>query len=85
MNVVFGASINLPANQSKILDGIRIGTAYKSDLARNILARMKKLPGAVGHLIAGPPMSEKERYNQKVAEARARNLEGLASAWWRPR
>ena len=85
MNVVIGAPINQPPNQSKTLAEIRIGPAYGSNLAKNILARITKLPGAMARLVAGPPMSERERYNQTVAEARARNLEVLAGAWFRPR
>ena len=85
MNAVFGTHINRSTNQSKMLAGLRIGSANELNLARNIFARVTKLPAAIAHLVAGPPMSEKERCNQRVAEARARNLEGLASAWFRPR
>ena len=85
MFAVLGAPINLPASQSKILAGIKIRPVYGSNLAKNILARITNLAIAIARLVVGPAMSERERYNQTVAEARARNLEGLASAWFRPR
>ena len=85
MNAVFGEPINRPASQSEIPAEIRIGSAYELNLAKNILARITQLPGAIARLLAGPPMSERERYNQTVAEARWRTLEGLTSAWFRPR
>ena len=85
MSAAFSAPINPPASQSKVLAGIRTGSANGLDRAKNILARFTKLPGAVAHLVAGPPMSERERYKQKVAEARARNLEGLVGGWFQPR
>ena len=84
MNAVFGASIKLPANQSKILAAIRFGSANELSLAKNILARITKLPGAMAGMVAGPSMSERARYSQKLAETRVSNLEGLASAWCRP-
>ena len=84
MNAVSGASINQPTNRSKILAAMTTGTANELNLAKNILARITKLPGAMARLVAGPPISERERYNQTVAESRARNLEGLARAWWWP-
>ena len=71
---------------SKVLAGIRTGSANGLDRAKNILARFTKLHGAVTHLVAAPPMSERERYKQKVVEARAaRNLEALAGGWFQPR
>ena len=85
MSAAFSAPINPPASQSKVLAGIRIGSANGLDRAKNILARFAKLHGAVTHLLAGPPMSERERYNHKVVEARARHIEGLASVWFPPR
>ena len=85
MSAAFSAPINPPASQSKVVAGIRIGSANGLDRAKNILARFAKLHGAVTHLLAGPPMSERERYKQRVAEARARNLEGLAGCWFQPR
>ena len=85
MSAAFSAPISPPASQSKVLAGIRIGSADGLDRAKNILARFAKLHGAVTHLLAGPPMSERERYKQTVVEARARNLEGLAGCWFQPR
>ena len=70
MNAVFGAPINLPANQYKPLAGIKIGSPNEMKLVKNILVRVANLPGGIAHLITGPPMSERERYNQTVAEAR---------------
>ena len=84
MNAVFGAPINRPVNQSRILAGIRNRPANELHLAINILVRITKLPGAIARLMAGPPMSERQRYNRNVAEVRARSYEGLASAWFRP-
>jgi len=85
MNAAFGAPIKLPASRSKILAAKRIESANELNLAETILARITKLSGAIARLVTGPPMSEQERYKQTVAEVRARALEGLASAWFRPR
>ena len=71
MNAIFGAVNNGPAKDV--------------NLAKNIWARTAKLPGAIARLVAGPPMSERERYHRNVAEVRGRTLEGLPSAWFRPR
>ena len=49
------------------------------------VTRMTMLRKAIARMVAGPPMSERERYNQTVVEARARNLEGVASAWFHSR
>ena len=84
MDAVFGSSFKRPVDRSGILAGIRIGSAYELNLARKILARISKLPGAIVRLLAGPPMSEWERYNQAVAEVQVRTA-GLTSAWFRPR
>ncbi len=84
MSAVIRASTNRPANQSRLLAGIKNEPVDESNLATNILARITKLPGAIARLMAGPPTSERERYNQTVAEARARSFEGLASSWFRP-
>ena len=85
MNPVFSAPINRPENQFKLLAEIRLGTANESNPAKIFLARITKLPEAMARLVAGPPMSERERYKQTVVEARAKNLEGLARAWFQPR
>ena len=84
MDAVFGTAIEQPVSQSRILAGIRIGTAYDLNLTKNIFATTMKLPVAIAPLLAGPPMSERERYNQTVAEVRVRTA-GLTSAWFPPR
>ena len=85
MDAAFGSSIKRQVGRSGILPGIRIGPAYDLNLAKRILAQISKVPGAIARLLAGPPMSEWERYNQAVAEVRVRSLAGLTSAWFPPR
>ena len=51
----------------------------------NTIIRFKMLPKAIARMVAGPPMSERGRYTQAVAEARTSTYEGLASTWCRPR
>jgi hypothetical protein len=63
----------------------RVGSAQRLNLAKSILPRTTKLPGVIARLIAGPPMSERERYNRNVVEARAMAFGGLGGAWCRPR
>lgn len=82
MNAVFGAPINRPVSQSRILAGIRNGLANELRLAMEILARITKLPGAIARLMAGPSMSERERFNYAATDARARSLRVLASSGW---
>ena len=82
MNKVIGIPINFPANNSKKFLGIRFLSAYRD---KNVGARITNLGAAIGRLLAGPPMSEQEKFNRTVAEARARSFEGLASAWFKPR
>ena len=53
--------------------------AHEMNSAGNIFAQMTKLPGAITRFLAGPPMSERTRFRQNVAEARAR------SDWLGPR
>ena len=53
------------------------------NLAKNILARVRKIPGAIARLMAGPPRSERERFNYEVTAARARAIEGISSGWIR--
>ncbi len=81
MNAGFGAAIARPVSQSRILAGIRIGPADDLNLAKNILARVRKIPGAIARLMAGPPRSERERFNHEVTAARARTIEGISSGW----
>ncbi len=83
MNAGFGAAIARPVSQSRILAGIRIGPADDLNLAKNILARVRKIPGAIARLMAGPPRSERERFNYEVTAARARAIEGISSGWIR--
>ena len=61
------------------------GAAPKVKPAKNISTRITKLPSAILQIIAGPPMSERDRYNRDVAEARAKTYPGLAGAWIRAR
>lgn len=51
----------------------------RSVFTKNIPAHMAKLPGAIARLMAGPPMSERDRYSRDVAEAQGR------SDWLGPR
>ena len=56
----------------------RVESVKQSVISNNIPAGIAKLPGAIARLIAGPPMSERDRFQHDVAEARAR------SDWLRP-
>lgn len=40
--------------------------------AVNIFTRVMTLPGAIARLVAGPPMTERERFNYNLAVARTR-------------
>ena len=58
-----------------------VGAAPKMKPAKHMSTRMTKLPGAILRLIVGPPMSERDRYNRDVAEARGRDLVGPTGSW----
>ena len=51
---------------------IRVGTANEQRFAKFLLAQAVGLPEAMVRIMAGPPMTEQERFSQKVAEARIR-------------
>ena len=51
----------------------------ESVFTKKIPAHMTKLPRAIARLMTGPRMSERDRYDRDVAEARVR------SDWLRPR
>ena len=78
MNSVLEAPTNLPRNQARVLAGIR-------KLSGNYLLRMTRLSSAVAHVVAGPPMSDRARYNQSLVEARTKNLDVFTDAWCWPR
>ena len=58
---------------------IRVRTVNERNFAKFLLTQAKEIPAAMVRLMAGPPMTERERFNQNVAEARTR------SEWLRPR
>ncbi len=51
---------------------IRVGTASEQKFAKFLLAQTKAIPDALVHFMAGPPMTEQERFHRKVADARIR-------------
>ena len=51
---------------------IRVGTASEQKFAKFLLAQTKAIPDALVRFMAGPPMTEQERFHHKVAEARIR-------------
>ena len=76
MNAVTGATINRPANRSRSIAGIRDRKSEELNRANNIMARLTTLPGSIARLLAGPPMTERERYEYAVAESRT-----LTGSW----
>ena len=56
----------------------RVESENRPVSTKNIPAHMAKLPGAIARLMAGPPMSERDRYDRDLADARGR------SDWLRP-
>ncbi len=57
----------------------RAESADRSGFTKEIPARVAKLPGVIARLMTGPPMSERERFQRNLLEARTR------SDWLRPR
>ena len=57
---------------------IRVGTVGEQNFAKFLLAQAVGFPEAMVRFMAGPPMTEQERFQQNVAEARTR------SDWLRP-
>ena len=51
---------------------IRVGTANEQRFAKFLLAQAVGLPEAMVRFMAGPPMTEQERFKQQVTEARTR-------------
>ncbi len=51
---------------------IRVGTVGEQNFAKFLLAQAVGIPEAMVRFMAGPPMTEQERFKQQVAEARIR-------------
>ena len=51
---------------------IRVGTASEQKFAKFLLAQTKAIPDALVRFMAGPPMTEQERFHHKATEARIR-------------
>jgi len=51
---------------------IRVGTANERKLAKFLLSRSLALPEAMVRFLAGPPMTEQERFRYKVTESRVK-------------
>ena len=51
---------------------MKVEPANGSTFPKNISAAFVKLPGAIARLMAGPPMTDRLRFKQNLAEARAR-------------
>ena len=49
---------------------IRVGTADEQSFAKFLLSRAAGIPEAMVRFMAGPPMTEQERFKRQVAEAR---------------
>ena len=58
---------------------IRVGTVGEQNFAKFLLAQAVGFPEAMVRFMAGPPMTERERFSRNVAEART------SSDWLRPR
>ena len=51
---------------------IRVGTVNEQRFAKFLLAQAVGLPEAMVRIMAGPPMTEQERFKRQVTEARTR-------------
>ena len=51
---------------------IRVGTGNEQRFAKFLLAQTAAIPEALVRFMAGPPMTERERFRHKAAEARIR-------------
>ena len=51
---------------------IRVGTAGEQKFAKFLLSQAEAIPEALVRFMAGPPMSEQERFKRQVTEARVR-------------
>ncbi len=59
-------------NERQGPSSIRVGTASEQRFAKFLLAQTKAIPDALVRFMAGPPMTERERFHYKAAEARIR-------------
>ncbi len=59
-------------SESRGPSSIRVGTASEQKFAKFLLAQTKAIPDALVRFMAGPPMTERERFHHKAAEARIR-------------
>lgn len=85
MNPALVAHTKLPANQTNFLTAsMKISSVHGLILAMSFRTGLTKLSGAIGRMVAGPPMSEQARYNQSLVEVKTRRLEGLTGSWIRP-
>ena len=51
---------------------IRVGTANEQRFAKFLLSQAAGIPEAMVRFMAGPPMTEQERFKRQVTEARVR-------------
>ena len=51
---------------------IRVGTVGEQNFAKFLLSQAAGIPEAMVRFMAGPPMTERERFKRQVAEARVR-------------
>ena len=68
--------IKQPDVASRVHDNGNLGPRF------SFLGKLAKPLLAFHHSLAGPPMSDRERLNRAVAEARVRRYPGLTSSWW---
>ena len=59
-------------NERKGPSSIGVGTVNERKFAMFLLTRAVEIPEAVVRFMAGPPMTERERFKQQVTEARIR-------------
>ena len=59
-------------NETQGPRSIRVGTAGEQKFAKFLLAQTKGIPDALVRFMAGPPMTEQERFHHMAAEARIR-------------
>ena len=52
---------------------IRVGTVGEQSFAKFLLAQAVGFPEAMVRFMAGPPMTERERFKHNVAEARIKS------------
>ena len=59
-------------NRNRGPQAIKVRSAQEWIFIKKLLAQTTELPQAMLRLLAGPPMTERERFNRNVAEARSR-------------